>query len=58
MMHRFILLIAICLSCAACGREPTIDELNPPDAPVIPPGRSAENSALPIHPSGSAIPNR
>jgi hypothetical protein len=54
-MRRFILLAAILLAFTACG-GPKNDPLNPPDAPVIPPGRSKDAPPAPPAPAGSGVP--
>ena len=38
-----------------CTKEP---DLNPPDAPVIPPGRTKENPGVPMPGKGPGVPAR
>ena len=38
---------------AGCSKKP---DLNPPDAPVIPPGRTKDNPGLPPNPGKPAVP--
>lgn len=48
-------LLAVLLVTApvGCSKKP---DLNPPDAPTIPPGRTKENPALPPNPGTPAVP--
>jgi predicted small lipoprotein YifL len=56
-MRYWLLLAATFICFTACGTKSN-DPLNPPDAPVIPPGRSSQNASPPTKPGSPAIPQR